>query len=157
MTTATTPASTADIQRSMREDHARLERVFDAVLAAFQADARAESSALWSRFESGMRRHLELEERHMLPRFQRSHPQQAARLALEHAAIVDLFYRLNVVMIETPPLRARPSDIALLALRFLRKFASENGKEILGISARTIQYRLREYAGQETPEPKPDV
>ncbi|MEY4582421.1 MAG: hypothetical protein RL701_7124 [Pseudomonadota bacterium] len=46
----------------------------------------------------------------------------------------DLFYRLNVVLIETPPLRARPSDIALLALRFLRKFAGENAKDIRGIS-----------------------
>jgi len=42
----------------------------------------------------------------------------------------DLFYRLNVVSLEMPPLRARPSDIPLLAMRFLRKYAEENGKSI---------------------------
>ncbi|HEX2676765.1 MAG TPA: sigma 54-interacting transcriptional regulator, partial [Polyangiales bacterium] len=46
----------------------------------------------------------------------------------------DLFYRLNVVAIEMPPLRARPSDVSLLAMRFLQKYASENGKNIQGFS-----------------------
>jgi DNA-binding NtrC family response regulator len=42
----------------------------------------------------------------------------------------DLYYRLNVVSIETPPLRTHPTDIPLLALRFLSKYAEENGKTI---------------------------
>jgi DNA-binding NtrC family response regulator len=42
----------------------------------------------------------------------------------------DLFYRLNVVSLEMPPLRARPSDIPLLAIRFLQKYCDENGKRI---------------------------
>jgi DNA-binding NtrC family response regulator len=46
----------------------------------------------------------------------------------------DLFYRLNVVAIEMPPLRVRPSDVSLLAIRFLRKYAEENGKSIDGFS-----------------------
>ena len=41
----------------------------------------------------------------------------------------DLYYRLNVVNIEMPPLRARPSDIPLLASHFLAKFARENEKQ----------------------------
>jgi len=41
----------------------------------------------------------------------------------------DLYYRLNVVSIEMPPLRARVEDIPLLAVHFLRKYAAENGKE----------------------------
>jgi DNA-binding NtrC family response regulator len=44
----------------------------------------------------------------------------------------DLFYRLNVINIELPPLRERASDIPLLASHFLRKFAQENGKTIEG-------------------------
>src|SRR3954453_18903476 len=38
----------------------------------------------------------------------------------------DLYYRLNVVAIEMPPLRARPSDIPLLATFFLQRYSEEN-------------------------------
>jgi len=46
----------------------------------------------------------------------------------------DLYYRLNVVNIEMPPLRARPSDIPLLASHFLAKYARENGKQVDGFT-----------------------
>jgi DNA-binding NtrC family response regulator len=46
----------------------------------------------------------------------------------------DLYYRLNVVRLEVPPLRARPSDIPLLADHFLRRFAAENDKPLTGFS-----------------------
>jgi DNA-binding NtrC family response regulator len=46
----------------------------------------------------------------------------------------DLYYRLNVVAIEMPPLRARPGDIPLLAMHFLRKYAAENEKQLTGFS-----------------------
>ena len=39
----------------------------------------------------------------------------------------DLFYRLNVIAIELPPLRGRREDIPLLANHFLRRFSEENG------------------------------
>ncbi|HYN14363.1 MAG TPA: sigma-54 dependent transcriptional regulator [Terriglobales bacterium] len=39
----------------------------------------------------------------------------------------DLFYRLNVITIELPPLRNRREDIPLLVEHFLRKFCAENG------------------------------
>jgi two-component system response regulator HydG len=42
----------------------------------------------------------------------------------------DLFYRLNVVHIEMPPLRVRGADTLLLATHFLKTFASENGKDV---------------------------
>ncbi len=48
----------------------------------------------------------------------------------------DLYYRLNVVHIEVPPLRERRDDIPLLLNAFLREFAEENGKQITGIDAR---------------------
>ena len=40
----------------------------------------------------------------------------------------DLFYRLNVVSLEVPPLRARPDDIEALALHFCDSVASANGR-----------------------------
>ena len=42
----------------------------------------------------------------------------------------DLYYRLNVVTIELPPLRDRRSDIAPLAQHFLRHFAEKSGKDV---------------------------
>ncbi len=57
----------------------------------------------------------------------------------------DLFYRLNVVNIDMPPLRARPSDLLPLANHFLARFAKENGKRIEGFAedalARITSYR----------------
>jgi DNA-binding NtrC family response regulator len=41
----------------------------------------------------------------------------------------DLFYRLNVISLELPPLRSRREDIPLLAGHFLRYYAEENGME----------------------------
>lgn len=46
----------------------------------------------------------------------------------------DLFYRLNVVRLDVPPLRARPSDIPLLADHFVRRFAAENDKQTQGFT-----------------------
>jgi two-component system, NtrC family, response regulator AtoC len=46
----------------------------------------------------------------------------------------DLFYRLNVVQIEIPPLRARGNDTLLLAEHFVRKFSERSGKAVQGLS-----------------------
>jgi DNA-binding NtrC family response regulator len=46
----------------------------------------------------------------------------------------DLYYRLNVVTLEIPPLRQRASDIAELAMFFLGRYAEENGKRIEGFT-----------------------
>ena len=55
----------------------------------------------------------------------------------------DLYYRLNVVTIDVPPLRARPTDIALLAVHFLRKFAATNQKTIVGFSDEALDRLAR--------------
>jgi two-component system response regulator HydG len=46
----------------------------------------------------------------------------------------DLFYRLNVVHIEMPPLRLRGADVVTLANHFLRRFAEENHRQIDGFT-----------------------
>ncbi|MGJ8694911.1 MAG: sigma-54-dependent transcriptional regulator [Verrucomicrobiaceae bacterium] len=52
----------------------------------------------------------------------------------------DLFYRLNVVEIELPPLRARPEDVPLLAEFFLDRIARRNGNNRLHLSGEAIEH-----------------
>ena len=54
----------------------------------------------------------------------------------------DLYYRLNVVTIELPPLRERKEDIPLLAQYFLNKFALENKKNITEFSPEATEFLL---------------
>ena len=55
----------------------------------------------------------------------------------------DLFYRINVVSIEVPPLREREGDVPLLASYFLDKYAAQNGKRILGFTTEAMNRILR--------------
>jgi DNA-binding NtrC family response regulator len=56
----------------------------------------------------------------------------------------DLYYRLNVVPIQLPPLRDRRTDIPLLAQFFLRKYCEENRREMPAIPAGILD-RLQEH------------
>ncbi len=55
----------------------------------------------------------------------------------------DLFYRLNVVLIQMPPLRERKSDIPLLVQHFLEKYNSRLRKEMRGISPDALDLLVR--------------
>ena len=55
----------------------------------------------------------------------------------------DLYYRVNVVTIELPPLANRIGDIPLLANHFLEKYRSQQRKEVLGITEEAMQHLLR--------------
>lgn len=48
----------------------------------------------------------------------------------------DLYYRLNVINLELPPLRDRGADVMLLANFFLRKYNQRNNKQIAGFSSK---------------------
>jgi two-component system NtrC family response regulator len=60
----------------------------------------------------------------------------------------DLFYRLKVVTMSLPPLRERKEDLSLLINHFIDKFASENGKNIQGLTAQARDVLLKyDYPG----------
>ncbi|MCW5777677.1 MAG: sigma-54-dependent Fis family transcriptional regulator, partial [Phycisphaeraceae bacterium] len=56
----------------------------------------------------------------------------------------DLYYRINVVKIELPPLRERVGDVPMLAEKFLERYAAEAGRQIAGISGEAME-ALRRY------------
>jgi len=57
----------------------------------------------------------------------------------------ELYYRINVVTIEVPPLRARGGDIPLLVRHFAEKFAGELAKTVPRFSERAME-AMRNYA-----------
>jgi len=57
----------------------------------------------------------------------------------------DLYFRLNVIQLNVPPLRARDNDILLLAQHFIGEFAASTSKEVAGISTPAAK-KLLAYA-----------
>ena len=51
----------------------------------------------------------------------------------------DLYYRLNVIAIQLPPLRQRKEDIPALVAHFVDKYARENGKRVDGVTPEAMQ------------------
>jgi DNA-binding NtrC family response regulator len=66
-----------------------------------------------------------------------------ARLVAEGKFREDLFFRLSVVKITTPPLRQRKEDIPLLVSAFLKQFADENGRPVPEITPEAMEALLR--------------
>jgi len=62
----------------------------------------------------------------------------------EHRFREDLYYRLNVIHLELPPLRARGNDVLLLAQKFVSDFAARAGKDVHGLSPEVAE-RLAGY------------
>ncbi|AFU98652.1 sigma-54-dependent transcriptional regulator [Simiduia agarivorans] len=61
------------------------------------------------------------------------------KLAKEGKFREDLYYRINVVQLELPPLRERGRDILLLAEHMLRRYCAQFGKSLLTLSPEAIQ------------------
>ncbi len=57
----------------------------------------------------------------------------------------DLYYRINVIHVELPPLRARGADVLLLAQHYLEHFAAQSQKEVRSLDPEAAE-RLSAYA-----------
>jgi len=68
-----------------------------------------------------------------------------AQLVREGRFREDLYYRLNVINIQLPPLRDRKEDIPLLAEFFAKKYCEENGKPICRIAPEALRILIDYY------------
>jgi DNA-binding NtrC family response regulator len=60
----------------------------------------------------------------------------------------DLYYRLNVVVMDIPPLRERKEDVPFLVKHFIHRFSEENKKDIQGVSSEAMDTLLKyDYPG----------
>jgi NtrC-family two-component system response regulator AlgB len=66
-------------------------------------------------------------------------------LVKEHRFREDLYYRLNVIQIEIPPLQERPEDVEALATKMLEFFGTQNHKGFRGFSEEALK-TLREHS-----------
>ena len=57
----------------------------------------------------------------------------------------DLYYRINVIHVELPPLRARGADVLLLATHYLQHFAAQSQKDVRSLDAEAAE-KLSAYA-----------
>jgi len=57
----------------------------------------------------------------------------------------DLYYRINVIHVELPPLRARGADVILLATHYLEHFAAQSQKDVRSLDAEAAE-KLSAYA-----------
>jgi NtrC-family two-component system response regulator AlgB len=55
----------------------------------------------------------------------------------------DLFYRLNVITVEMPPLRARPHDLVKFAEHYMKHFAGQIGRGLMGFTDDAVSAMLR--------------
>jgi hemerythrin-like domain-containing protein len=85
-----------DLRNLLALDHARLDKLFDSLVAAFDADARSEAARLWSQFELELARHFALEEQEIFPEFAKVAPAEAAELLHEHGALRSRLQSLSV-------------------------------------------------------------
>jgi hemerythrin superfamily protein len=131
-----------NLRTLLREDHDRLDRLFEQVLSVFEADARDEAARLWTEFERGLLAHFELEEQHIIPELAKVNAGEARELFDEHARLraklgelgigVDLHLtRGEAVADFIATLRAHAGREDALMYRFARTSLPETKQAIL--------------------------
>jgi hemerythrin-like domain-containing protein len=103
------------ITKRLRRDHDELERIFEEVRNAVEGADAATISEVWTEFERRLERHLDAEERLLLPRLRRHHPSEVRRIEKEHATIRSLVAELGI-QADLRTLRKDVADVLVTAL-----------------------------------------
>jgi len=112
------PADLPEIPTTIRDrllaDHRRLDAQLVRLLAAMDANDREDTRCLWGEIEDGLVRHMDTEERHLLPTLHRAAPGSARILVQEHRHIRARLAELGLAL-----------DLHRLRLDAARAFAAE--------------------------------
>ena len=104
----------------LRSDHARLDKIFDALLASYESNDWEEVRAQWDVFESSLLDHMAAEERYIFPKFRNAHLTETHALLVEHAEMRSLLATLGVAI----DLHAVRSNVANDLIERLRAHAA---------------------------------
>ncbi|HEY6079791.1 MAG TPA: hemerythrin domain-containing protein [Polyangiaceae bacterium] len=132
------------LQAKLTRDHEELDALLQRLAEDVEAPAGGALEATWSDFESRLVRHLQAEERFLLPLVEASNPEEVARTRAEHARIRDSIAELGVAIeLHT----ARKSDIDEL-IRFLREHAKHEDEALYQLAGDkapvAVQHRIFE-------------
>lgn len=108
------------LHEAMSADHSRIERLLQNLIVTMHGGQRDEARTAWRTFEAALLRHLELEEKHIIPAFEVGFPQEATQLRREHQGIRAELERLGVEL----DLHELGEATADLFLRQLRKHSA---------------------------------
>ena len=104
------------ITETLRDDHERLEELFDELAYAVDGADSATIQRVWSRFEHALMAHLDAEERHLMPAIERGHADDVRRTRAEHESIRRLVQELGV-RADIHTLRKEVADELITTLR----------------------------------------
>jgi len=96
--TSTPPRTDSAFYTYMMRSHDSLRELLVRLLAAMQANATDEVAALWTELDHGLRRHMDAEERVVLPAFARAARDEAMALVRQHAQLRELLFELGIAV-----------------------------------------------------------
>jgi hemerythrin-like domain-containing protein len=111
-----------------RRDHRRLLRAFDDLENAVEGGEQETICRAWTEFERALERHLDAEERLLLPRLEKTHPDEVRAIRREHGEIRKLLADLGI----RADLRTLRQDVAAA---FVQKLEEHAAREESGIYA----------------------
>ena len=104
------------LSAALRDDHRELERTFTQLIARFHGGDYDAMRSCWVRLEAELCAHLAAEERVILPRFEKEHPEAAARILREHTDIRSSLESLGIDL-DLHSLRAETAERFIDRLR----------------------------------------
>lgn len=123
-----------DIHQALRADHQHLDALFEALLNCVHVNDAGATQAVWAELDHGLAAHLEAEEEHMLPLFDRFDATEAAAIRDDHANIRALMAELGVML----DIHALREDKVTELVAFLRAHAAREEAKLYPWATRDL-------------------